>query len=299
MTKAGIVVLNYNGWQDTIECVKGLANVKYPKLIIVVDNCSSDDSYEELRKRLKQNVVLLKSTHNLGYAGGNNIGLRYALDKGCEYLCILNNDTIIEEDFLTPCIKELEEHSDTGFVGPTLIDYSTGLVQSTGGEIFIDKGKVTQKNRNVKYDMLQARIECDYVGGACIVLRSEYIRQIGFIPECYFLFFEETEWCYRSLKKGYKNICLGKTCIKHKGSVSIKRTVGLNEYLLNRNRIVFLRRNSNTWCHAFIIYMMLVAKNIVRFIAGRRDAISNIKAYHDGWNNKVDLKKYPFIVIKE
>lgn len=299
MNKAGIIILNYNGWEDTIECIKGLSNIKYPLLTIVVDNCSSDDSIKQLQGHLGQNAVLLKSVRNLGYAGGNNIGLKYAIEHGCDYLCVLNNDTVIDEDFLTPCIRELETHIDTGFVGPTLLDYTTGLVQSTGGDIFINKGEVTQKNKNTKYSSLPGRIECGYIGGACIVCRKETIDEIGYIPENYFLFYEETEWCYKYLMKGYKNICLGNTKIYHKGSISINKTTGLNDYLMKRNRIAFIRRNSSSTANAFTIYIALVVGNVLRLIAGRKDAIRNIKAYHDGWNKKIDLKRFPFIVLKK
>lgn len=299
MSKAGIIILNYNGWEDTIECINGLSCIKYPHMIIVVDNSSYDESYEQLQHRLGKEIVLIRNAKNLGYAGGNNVGLKYAVEHDCDFLCVLNNDTIIEEDFLTPCINELIEHSDTGFVGPTLIDYKTGLVQSTGGDISIKKAIATQKNRDAHYATLQERIECDYVGGACIVLKAEQLKRLGYIPESYFLFFEETEWCYKSKKRGYRNICLGKVCIKHKGSVSINKTDGLNGYLLNRNRIAFARRNCDKTSQALFIYVALVAKNIIRMIALRKDAIRNINAYYDGWNKKVDLKRFPFILIKE
>lgn len=299
MGKAGIVILNYNGYQDTIECVKSLSVVDYPCIIVVVDNCSAGEDYEQLKNNLPSTVILLKTDRNIGYAAGNNVGLKYAVDHGCDYLCILNNDTFIEEDFLTPCINEIERDCEIGFIGPTLVDYYTGLVQSTGGDIFIAKGKVNRKNSGMILNEVPHYINCDYVGGACIVLKKKLLDEIGYIPESYFLFYEETEWCCRAKKEGYHNICLGYTKIRHKGSASIKKINGLNEYLINRNRIAFIRRNCNSKLWAFLIYLSLIIKSVFQIPRIHENAIKRIRSFYDGWNKKIDLNTYPFIVIKE
>ena len=299
MDKAGIIILNYNGYEDTINCVKSLSVIRYPSLIIVIDNCSSNNDYYKLKENLPAEVVLLRTDKNLGYAGGNNVGLKYAVKEGCSFLCILNNDTIVEEDFLTLCIEELIQDKNIGFIGPTLLDYETGLVQSTGGDIFIGKGKVTQKNNGCKASLLPKYIDCDYIGGACIVLRKDILNEIGYIPESYFLFFEETEWCYHAEKLRYHNICLGNTIIIHKGSESINKIEGLANYLFYRNKIAFIRRNCENKLQAFIIYLALLIKNFLLVPRYHNVSLERALACCDGWNKKVNLKKYPFIIINE
>lgn len=104
-----IILVNYNGYKDTIECIKSLKNLKYNNYkIIIVDNASSDNSINELNQYVSKNIILLKSDKNIGFSGGNNIGIRYAIDNGAEYIMLLNNDTEVEPNFLEYMINAAE-----------------------------------------------------------------------------------------------------------------------------------------------------------------------------------------------
>lgn len=261
MDKVCIVILNYNNCEDTIECVQSLRSAinseKYK--IVIVDNASTNDSVSKLNNILSP-IEIIVSSENRGYAHGNNIGIKYAEQAGYEYICILNNDTIIDVDFIETCKNELKNSAQVAFVSPALVEYKdNNLIQSTGGDIFINKGIVTLKNHGARRIELPPKIESDYIGGACIMFRTSILKNIGYIPENYFLFFEETEWCYKAQKMGYKNICLTDSYIYHKGSVSIKSVSGLQEYLMARNRVVFVRRNidSRIKYYCFLIYLFL------------------------------------------
>ena len=299
MEKTAIIILNYNGAEDTLACVESIKTVGFPADVIVVDNASVDDSYSVLKTQLPENVVLLSSDVNLGYAGGNNIGIRYALGKGYPYICVLNNDTVATEDFISPCLDKLEENPDIAFIGPTIVNYSDGLVQSTGGNININRAYVDCKNVGIVYTSEPEMIQSDYIGGACMVFRREIAEQLGVIPENYFLFFEETEWCYRAVKAGYRNICLNTVKLRHKGSASIAKIGGLNEYLMTRNKIAFLRRNHPVKAVAFCIYLALCAKAFLATVLKGHKRMCWIRYYSHGWFKRVDLEKYPFIIIKE
>lgn len=138
MDKVCIVILNYNNYEDTIECVQSLRSAinsnEYD--IVIVDNNSVNDSVKELSRALSP-IKIITSLENRGYANGNNIGIKYAEDNGYDYICILNNDTLIEVDFLESCKRELEDNSSVAFVSPVLVEYkNNNLVQSTGGDIF-------------------------------------------------------------------------------------------------------------------------------------------------------------------
>lgn len=299
MEKTAIIILNYNGAEDTVACVKSIESIACPADVIVVDNASTDNSILLLTEQLPFHVKLLTSDKNLGYAGGNNIGIRYAYDKGYQYICVLNNDTVVTEDLITPCVEALEENKDIAFIGPTIVNYSDGMVQSTGGNIHINRAYVDCKNLGAAYNPEPKMIQSDYIGGACMVFRRAIVEQLGVIPESYFLFFEETEWCYQALKKGFRNICLNTVTLRHKGSASIAKIGGLTEYLMIRNQIAFLRRNHPVKLFAFFIYFALCAKAFLSTVIRGHKKMSWIRYYSHGWFKIVDRKKYPFIIIKE
>lgn len=294
------IILNYNGYIDTLECVKSVKKSNYDNITtVVIDNASTDDSYYHLEKELGNEVVLLKTEKNLGYAGGNNIGIQYALDNNADYICVLNNDTLVEEDSIYNCMRELEEDETIGFLGPTVMEYDKDVIQSTGGDIAIQKGVVTLNNHGKKIQDVELAMSCDYIGGACIMCRSSLIKEIGLIPENYFLFFEETEWCYIAKQKGYHNICVSNSKIKHKGSASIDVVGGLHEYLMERNRVVFVKRNSGSkalYCK-YLIFQLV--KDIYYAICRDKKYWQFIRYHMDGVMDKIDYKKYPFIVIKD
>ncbi|EFX52317.1 glycosyltransferase, group 2 family protein [Streptococcus cristatus ATCC 51100] len=299
MDKVCIVILNYNNCEDTIECVQSLRSAinseKYK--IVIVDNASTNDSVSKLNNILSP-IEIIVSSENRGYAHGNNIGIKYAEQAGYEYICILNNDTIIDVDFIETCKNELKNSAQVAFVSPALVEYKdNNLIQSTGGDIFINKGIVTLKNHGARRIELPPKIESDYIGGACIMFRTSILKNIGYIPENYFLFFEETEWCYKAQKMGYKNICLTDSYIYHKGSVSIKSVSGLQEYLMARNRVVFVRRNidSRIKYYCFLIYLFL--QQGYHFLLRKNNAKNKIRYYLDGVFNRVD-PSYPFIIVE-
>ncbi|VJT70448.1 rhamnosyl transferase [Streptococcus pneumoniae] len=300
MDKVCIVILNYNNYEETIECVQSLrSTIKSNEYdIVIVDNNSVNDSIKELSKALSP-IKIITSLENRGYANGNNIGIKYAEDNGYDYICILNNDTLIEVDFLESCKRELENNSFVAFVSPVLVEYKdNNLVQSTGGDIFINRGIVTLKNHGAQRDKLPSKIESDYIGGACLMFKTSILKIIGYIPESYFLFYEETEWCYRAKKLGYKNICLTQSYVYHKGSVSIKAVNGLQEYLMARNRVVFVRRNINSKLKysAFLFYLFM--QQLYHCFLRRDCSKRKYKYYLDGVFNRID-PSYPFIFISE
>lgn len=302
--RACIIILNYNDFLDTKVCIESVlqhVNSKEYKLI-VVDNGSRQDEIGRLRSLNKEirDFCLLETGKNLGYAGGNNVGIQYAKANDFEYICVLNNDTIIKEDFLTPCLDVLSRQKKIGFLGPAIIDYKTNKIQSTGGKIDILRGRVDLINsgedqkRILKDDKI---IPCDYVGGACIICRAELLKEIGTIPENYFLFFEETEWCYKALMKGYKNYCVPEVTIVHKGSQSTGHYRGLQEYLMARNRVVFVKRNIGNPFKFILFLMYLLFGNIKRVFKDSKRFMPYFGYYMDGLTGKVD-SRYPFVICK-
>ena len=295
----GIIILNYNGSRDTCACVKDLrANLKEGTYrIIVVDNASAPEDRNGLQELDAMGIQVIYNNENSGYAAGNNIGIRAAMEQGCSHICVMNNDTVIGSDFLTPCVAYLDEHPEVAFVGPTLLNGSGEDVQSTGGTVDILRGRVAIINGGIAYKDVPETVECDYVCGACILFRVADVEALGLIPEQYFLFFEETEWCYRAKRHGYKNVVLGTTYIRHIGSVTVEKISALSSYLMARNRLVFVKRNSNTCKYLFFV-CFYAAESLYRGLRYGKGYFHNLSAMWDGICNRVDLKRFPFIKIK-
>jgi GT2 family glycosyltransferase len=292
-----IIILNFNGYQDTIKCVESLSNILYKNFrIIIVDNNSTDNSVLILKQTFPK-IDIIQTEANLGYAAGNNFGIKYAVECGAQYLCILNNDTIAHEDFLSPLVRRLNSNSQKTIIGPMILEKDNHTIQSTGARIDMLRGRVPVINSGkIKKEISNKLIECDYIGGACLLFRCDSINELGLFPENYFLFYEETEWCLRAKKNGFQIVCDPSTSIVHEGSSSIKRVSGLIEYLLSRNRVVFMRRNSNVYTFSvFMIYLNF--ETIFKVMMGKK-SIKTFCYFWDGILNKV-RSEYDFIYINK
>lgn len=295
------IILNYNNYKDTFECIDCLNKLKinssFENNIVLVDNASSDDSGNKLKCVFKDSVVYIQNDINSGYAAGNNVGIKFAIDNKADYICVLNNDTVADTDFYSDCINYLIENKNIGFVSPAIENFDNNLVQSTGGDILFEKGLVTVKNNGVKREELPREIESDYLGGACLIFNAKLVEKIGYIPENYFLFFEETEWCWKAKLNGMFNVCLSTSYIKHKGSASIDSINGLHAYLMERNRVVFLRRNTPSFFVYVKAMIYLIFKYVKKGLLEDKEYFKYLKYMNDGWKNRVD-EKYPFVCIR-
>ena len=287
-----VIVLNYNGFSDTLECVTSLMKAIPPETlkyqVVVVDNHSTDNSYPMLQESLPASVILLDSKRNGGYAFGNNVGIRFALEHSADYVCILNNDTIITEDFLSPCVAELKNNHSIAFISPMLMNYYDDLVQNTGGTISILRGKSTEMNKNVSKDSIQkGLISCDIVYGAAMVFESRLIQAIGFLPENYFLFYEETEWCYKAKQAGMLNCINSKTKIIHKKSESLKAMSEMQKYLMERNRTLFVKRNGSPF--EFVVFLLYdFGRTLYRALFHNISIMQYLKFHYDGIVERYD-----------
>ncbi|HEX3015187.1 MAG TPA: glycosyltransferase family 2 protein [Desulfobacteria bacterium] len=295
LPRVDIVILNYNAADDTVACVHSVENISYPNYeIVLVDNCSSDHSVQRLTAEFPD-VVLLVSDHNWGYADGNNQGISYALNHGAAYVCLLNNDVIVEPNFLEPLVALLEDDDGIGVAGPCICEYQDrSVVQAMGANINLYTGLAQGKYKGTRYSRLEHRVlPVDYLGGACFIARAAVFKQVGLIPANYFLFYEETEFCLNVKRYGYKLVCLGRSRVYHKRSATIARFSGLSYFFLNRNRIVFMRRNANFFQKlVFTLYVML--EGILRLLL-RGESTDLFRFYLAGL--KADLNAIDFAQV--
>jgi len=239
-----INILNWNGWEDTIECIESCQLLQYPNFqIVVIDNGSEDDSVAILRSRFPQ-IILIETGVNLGFAGGNNIGINYAIEQGADYIWLLNNDTIVMPSALSELIIVAEGDSQIGMVGSKVMQYANReLIDFVLGSVDLQVGRTKHIGRGEKdtgqYDLAS---ESDYITGCSLLVKKAVIAEIGLMTEEYFLYYEETDWCLQARKKGYKIYNAPLSTIYHKVHSSTQKVPGAFVYYITRNRLYFLEK---------------------------------------------------------
>lgn len=240
-----IIILNWNGKDITADCLGSLCAVTYPNFgILLVDNGSEDGSVAFLRERFP-GLEVIENGSNLGFAEGNNVGIRRVLEKGADYVLLLNNDTIVDPGFLDGLVRAAGTDGNIGFAGPKTYFYDHNgrkdIISFAGGLLDMWRGKsihIGEKcedrgqfdnNRNV-----------DYVEGSCMLARTDMVRKIGMMDPAYFAYWEETDWCVRAAKAGYRSVYVPSSRIWHRVNAS---SIGSsNIYYLTRNRLWFMRK---------------------------------------------------------
>ncbi|MEN6520996.1 MAG: glycosyltransferase family 2 protein [Armatimonadota bacterium] len=242
--KVAIIVLSWNGKDDTFECLKSLGEVVYPNFwTILVDNGSTDGTAEAVRSAFSD-VEVIETGQNLGFAGGNNIGIRRSLDSGADAVLLLNNDTVVAPEFLSPLVKVLYRSDDIAAVNPLIYYYDQpDVIWSAGGEIDRRTGIAYQRYLDIK-DVGQFRGETavDYGVGAALLICREAIEKVGLLDPDYFLYYEESDWCFRARDAGYKTIFTPESKIWHKVSRGFEGRSAAQLYYFCRNRLYFLKK---------------------------------------------------------
>jgi GT2 family glycosyltransferase len=320
MQRIYIIVLNWHGWRDTIECLESVLRLSYPNFrVLVCDNASSDGSLEHIRSWARGELaaepknpelasitmppvlkpipfveifssgmdaadrhaplVLIQTGANLGFAGGNNVGLRYAMSQGdCDFAWLLNNDTIVRPDALQLLVKRMQERPEAGICGSTLLYYhDPSKVQAWGGSVYnkwVARGGHIGKLANAARIPEPQEIESQmaYVIGASMLVRKSFLEQIGLMDEEYFLYFEELDWAVRA--KGHFQLAYcSRSVVYHKEGKSIgshrvtaQQSV-LAEFYATRNRILFTRKY---YPGALLTVLAAVAASAIHRLMSRR-----------------------------
>jgi hypothetical protein len=263
------LVLNWNGFEDTVECIESiLRSDPTPAHIVVLDNGSIDGSVQRLRDWAASQaldyawfpspslayvspapttpLVFIECRHNLGYAGGNNVGLRYAVERaGAEFVWILNNDVVVDHRALERALQVAQSDPRIGMVGAKLLRYDEPeTIQALGGGFIVpilchDTQLGSGKHSETSGD---APIPVDHLIGASLLVRVEAIADVGTIDESYFLYREETDWCIRMVRRGWKLFCSPTSLVWHKQARSIGFKSPLHDYYAVRNVLHLVRK---------------------------------------------------------
>lgn len=248
--KVMILVLNWNGLDDTLACLTSLAELDYPDCeVVVVDNGSSDGSPGIIQEQFPE-VTVIENKENIGFAGGNNVGLRYALERGTGYALLLNNDTEVAPDFLRRLMDAAEADPQVGIAGPTIYYYDQpDVIWSAGGAIDWRRGKTRMIGLN-KRDTGQFGLEprpVDFVTGCALLAKRAMIKQAGLLDERFFAYYEEVEWCVRARRAGFKIHHVPQAQIWHKIPLDARDSSPTVHYYMVRNQLLFLKATCAPW----------------------------------------------------
>ncbi len=253
-----IITINYNGLKDTCELIETLPLEEKSIEVIVVDNASTQDEASVIEERYPQ-VKVIRSKKNLGFAGGNNLGIKAAQGK---YLFFLNNDTLLKPQTsdLSPLITRLESSPKMGMVCPKIkFSWGNQLIQFAG---YTPLSPITMRNKSIgcgetdqgQYDTPHPT---PYAHGAAMMVKREVMEKAGLMPECYFLYYEELDWSMMIRRAGY-DIWYEPACtIFHKESQTTGQNSPLRTYYITRNRLLFTQRNQQGMAR-YITYLYLI-----------------------------------------
>jgi GT2 family glycosyltransferase len=255
--RVGVVILNWNGCQDTLACLASLQNLTYPNFFaVVVDNASSDNSEARIRDAYPD-VVVLQSGANLGFAGGNNLGINCALDRGASYVWILNNDTEVEPGALSALVERIQQKNGAGLCGSTLVYLDERkIVQALGGGRYnkwvgrtFHVGESRPLSALNEVDVSEVESDLDSIVGASMLVSRSFIEDVGLLSTDFFLYCEELDWARRG-KEWYSLAYARQSIVFHKegastgGSNQRKRERSrVSEYHSIRSRLVFTMKH--------------------------------------------------------
>jgi GT2 family glycosyltransferase len=294
MPHVSIIILNWNGWEDSVECLESVYQITYPNYdVIVVDNGSENDSIARIKEYAdgkirvaspfytysadkkpisyieyskeeaeiaeingeklsdispEKRLIILKNEKNYGFAEGNNIAIRFAMKvQQPTYILLLNNDTVVDISFLEGMVLSSESDKKVGIAGPKIFYYNyhgrTDIINFAGGRIDMWRGLSPKIGSNeVDFGQSVSISYVDYVEGSCLLAKVEVIEKVGLLEGSYFAYWEETDFCMRARKCGYRILYVPTAKIWHKIAASNKS--GIKNYYLIRNRFLFLKRNA-------------------------------------------------------
>ncbi|MBZ5523544.1 MAG: glycosyltransferase [Acidobacteriia bacterium] len=242
-----IIILNWNSYEVTLECLLSLRKMDYRNFeVVVVDNGSVDSSAEKLAESVPE-IRLIRNSENLGFAGGCNVGMRDALARGVDYVLLLNNDTVVAADFLSQLVCVAESDAKIGVLNPKMYFFDRpDRLNYAGGvhKLFRLFPKVIglRERDDGQYDQIR---EVSFLSGCALLMKAEVVRRIGVLEEVYFHFYEDIEWSLRAIQAGFKGVYVPKAVLWHKEHYVTDKNHGNGfiEFYLARNNIIFARKH--------------------------------------------------------
>lgn len=254
--KTSIITVNFNNTTVTKELLLSIELLRIRDLeVIVVDNGSDEDPTRHLESSFPWAKVI-RSEKNLGFAGGNNLGIQYATG---DFLFFINNDTVLEEDIISPLMGTLLSDESIGMICPLIHTYGNPFEIQFAG--FSELHPITGRNKCYHHPLSETRMyETAFPHGAAMMISRRVLEEVGPMQEDYFLYYEELDWAQRIKNAGYRVMVEPSYSILHKESMSVKKISNLKLYYMTRNRILYMRRfSTKTRFAAFMSFFLLVS----------------------------------------
>lgn len=281
-----IIILNWNTPSDTIECLNSLDKVDYDNFkVIVIDNGSTDDSVERISSA-HPDIILIKNQENLGFTEGNNIGIRFALEKGADYVFILNNDTTVNRDVLKELVYAAENEDSVGILAPKTYYYDEpDIINSCGTDVNWFKLRPNLGDCGKKDNgQFESILERGLFPGSALFLTRAAMEGIGFFDKSFFIFHEDTDLCLRSKSKGYRNLLVPKAVIYHKTQRSMRKYSFLVSYYSIRNFLCVAKRYAGFKNRVFVFFglVLFIFKNTFVVIFESKNRKEDAKGFFVG-----------------
>jgi GT2 family glycosyltransferase len=295
--RVAIIILNWNNWKDTRECLESVHQISYPHYqVIVVDNGSTDDSVFRIREDAPEGLIFIENEKNLGFAGGNNLALELAREKlDPDYFLLLNNDTVVDPHFLEILVDYAQQDEKIGVVGPTVYYYHhPDRIAFQGGCINPCTGRVVHHRLDEVDKAQEAPQELDFVSGCSLLLKREVLDRVGLLDPDYFLYNEDVDWCLRAKSEGYQVFLVPEAKIWHKVSVSVDNSL-IPSYYGTRNQFLLARKH----CPSIQRYLFFLRFTLARVAASlesllkgqNRESRVILRGVKDGWTGNYGFRE--------
>ena len=262
-----IIILNWNGLRDTLECLESVYKLDYPNFeVIVVDNGSTDGSVTVIREKYPQ-VILIENKENLGYAGGNNIAMQYAMKQDADYVWLLNNDIVVESDSLSKLLGTSESRPQIGLASPVVYYFNNPeMIQFCGSYVDFKNKTIVypeDKNLHIDDDFIDGENVC--LWAAALLIKKNIVEKIGYFEEKFFAYWEDTEYSVRALKSGYRNAVCTSAKVYHKTpkrqypGAGIKR-VPYYYYFMTRNMYYLGNKYFRSFLGHYLSFVLMLFK---------------------------------------
>lgn len=243
--KVSAIVLTWNQCAVTLECLESLRAQRYPNLeIILVDNGSEDDTIARVRAEFAE-VVVIENGENLGFAEGNNAGLRHALRGDAAYIMLLNNDTAVDPAMIGTLLAPMQADPEIGVTGPKMLYFDQPeTIWCAGNRLDPRTGEsIRLRAEQPDNDDDMALLDVDFITACAICLRREVIEAIGLLDPRFFIYYEESDWCARVRAEGWRVVYVPQARLWHKVSATMGTTSPATEYYMTRNVMLYLAKN--------------------------------------------------------
>jgi GT2 family glycosyltransferase len=243
-TGVAAILVAWNSGQGLWEAVGStLAGTRRPEWIIVVDNGSSDGSVEQVEARFPE-VQVLRSGRNLGYTGGNNLGIKLALERGAQYLWLLNDDVLVAADALELLLAEAEARPEAGLLGPLVLTREKpDVILTAGGVLAAGWFSHTIATGEGNSGQLAAVAEVDYLSGCALLASRRFVQQVGLLDERFFMYYEDVDWGMRAKTAGFEVVAVRSAKVWHPDTRRRDDQAASVTYYIARNQLFFLQKH--------------------------------------------------------